>query len=201
MSRLLRSPRRAFLLAPGVLLLACSGSDSESSDSADAAARAGSSDPETAPALLSPAEALIRDLEAMHQTFRAADLEAYVDFMPELYFEQHPRRKILRTLRKDIGVALDTLRSIELGDPTDLVRDGERLCAMIPMQMDFEYPNGGGLVTHTYTIAVSRDEGRTWKFLVSQGTAEQQTLYRDWFPTLCEEVPFPICTSEPFRAR
>ena len=86
-----------------------------------------------------------------------------------------------------------TIVKWSLGEISDVVDDGGRFVAFVPVETTYRYPTGG-MLQKTYRIACSEDSGKTWTFMDGQGTKEQESFFKSKFPGLTKRFPFPQCS-------
>jgi hypothetical protein len=83
----------------------------------------------------------------------------------------------------------------DVGTPNGFTQAGDQLFGIVPQSVTMRGP-GGGVRTHGFLLAVSRDGGTTWKF-VNGGRLTPEKLAK-MFPTLPEGFALPPA-SEPER--
>tara|TARA_R110002072_G_scaffold10217_9_gene47842 strand:- start:487 stop:1002 length:516 start_codon:yes stop_codon:yes gene_type:complete len=77
----------------------------------------------------------------------------------------------------------------ELSAPSDTVKDGENILSVIPIRLTFDGPLGK-LYSESSLLAISGDEGKTWRFISMSQTGMNEIL--ELFPVATRKLKFPI---------
>ena len=107
-------------------------------------------------------------LTQMTHAFISNDYETLVKFTyPSLVEKAGGLEKSIEQVKKDIedlkeqGVTFD---SISIGQPTIFVSAGEEIHTLIPQTLFLNVPRGT-LMSESFLIAITKDEGLTWYFI------------------------------------
>ena len=87
------------------------------------------------------------------------------------------------------------VEKISIGEISKVVSEDNCIAAYVPVTMIHRIDDIR-LHDRTYYIACSEDEGKTWKFVSSQGKPEQETFFKSIYPKLTTQIPFPKCKKE-----
>jgi hypothetical protein len=101
------------------------------------------------------------------------------------------RSKMVETMRagtKEMKSQGITFHAIKVDPPKEVVKAGPDLIAVVPEVVTMKVP-GGKVHQKSYLLAVSADQGRTWKFLDGAGVAGDNL--KQVLPNLPKEVKLP----------
>lgn len=142
-----------------------------------------------------PLEASIRrESTLMQQELMDGNLDAFiVHTNPDVVRLMGGPEKIKEAMQPGLQSLVKSIRKTTLGRISEVVDEGERLAAFVPVETEYAMPDGRVLLQSSYRVAASEDGGQTWTFLDCQGQSQQETLIRKMFPRLCQRIPFPPC--------
>jgi hypothetical protein len=134
--------------------------------------------------------------EDMQKKIMGADVDGFIAYMnPEIIAMAGGKEKLRANLAPSLPELAKTIESISLGEISEIVNDGGRWLAFVPLETVYRLP-AGRFRQKTYRIACSTDGGKAWTFMDGQGKKEQEAFFRTKFPVLTKNVPFPKCGSE-----
>jgi hypothetical protein len=141
-------------------------------------------------------EAIHAQAEDMQRKLMGGDLDGFISYMhPDLVATLGGVDKVRRKMAPGLPDMIKTIKKITLGEISEVVDDGGRFAAFVPVETGYRYPTGG-LLQRTYRIACSADGGKTWTFMDGQGRKDQEAFFKTKFPVLTKKIPFPQCMSE-----
>jgi hypothetical protein len=136
---------------------------------------------------------IVRESTLMQQELLSENLDAFVAHTnPDVVKLMGGAGKMKETMQPGLKSMIKAIRKISLGKVSEIVDEGERLAAIVPVETRYSLPDGD-ILQITYRVAASEDGGKTWTFMDCQGQREQEALIRKMFPILSERVPFPPC--------
>jgi hypothetical protein len=102
------------------------------------------------------------------------------------------RESAIRAVEEEMKRAKDqgfSFRSIEAGEPGEILEEGKNSFVVVPTSMEMTAP-GGRLVLKSYLLGISSDGGNAWTFIEGVGlrTAEQREQV---LPRLPEKLKLP----------
>jgi hypothetical protein len=142
-----------------------------------------------------------RDATAMSKAFLAGDFETFANYAyPNMVKLAGGRKKLIDTLKKGMaemkGEGFRFLSST-VGPPTELVKAGNELHAILPQQQVIEVAaKHGELHGMGHLIGVSSDSGKTWTFIDAAG-ATPETI-RQVLPSYNPKLKVPPRTQPTF---
>ena len=99
--------------------------------------------------------------------------------------------RMARAIRSELNQATDDeliLTGIEVGEKPVIFRSGDELHTVVRYTLRFDYP-GAAMMLNSYTIGISTDEGRNWRFIGGSDDVARQI--RDYYPNLSPHLEFP----------
>jgi hypothetical protein len=125
------------------------------------------------------------------EAYAREDFERVVDLTyPKLVKLIGGRDKMIALLRQEVAnMRKEGLRMLaqSAASPTQFLRIGKQLFAVIPVKLQFKVPVGVG-VEESCMIGVSGDSGEHWTFV--DGSGDQQRL-KTLFPTAADKLKLP----------
>jgi hypothetical protein len=106
------------------------------------------------------------------------DYETLIDWTyPKLVRRMGGRERMLEAFQqgtRDMDSRGVRLLSVEIGEPEQLTHREPYVFAVVPESLTMQYPDGKAS-THSVLIAISQDNGRTWKF-IDRGPHDEDTI-------------------------
>jgi hypothetical protein len=145
------------------------------------------------PAEPSPAEAASRDATAMFQAFIRGDLDAFAEFtypaVVAMAGGKPAMKAILEKGLADMRAQGFSFRSVSVDKPTQVLKAGDELHALLPMLIVIRTPQGDMHVP-SYLLGVSQNKGKAWTFVDTNKLQDQPTLHR-LFPRYNKALKIP----------
>jgi hypothetical protein len=85
------------------------------------------------------------------------------------------------------GVALKTF---EVGDPGEFLAEGSNTFVVVPTTIEMAIP-GGKMLSKSYLLGISPDEGKTWKFVDGRGITKHKEALDKFLPKLPAGLKLP----------
>jgi len=137
---------------------------------------------------------IVKHAEQMQQAFMTGNLDAFFEYMhPDLIEGMGGKDKIKATMASGLSEMIRTIESTTMGKVSDVVVDGGRLVALIPVETLYNSFTDGKWIQTTYRIACSADNGESWTFMDGHGSRDLEDFFRQRFPILTKHIRFPKC--------
>jgi hypothetical protein len=157
----------------------------------------------SAPAASAPArevaEAARRDANAMYDAFRRGKLDEFAAYTyPGLLKMAGGKQKMVEMLEKGLAdMAKEGFRFVSgvVSPPTQVVKAGAELHALLPMKQVMSAP-GGELNLASHLLGISSDGGKTWTFIDSAKLTPANV--REILPIYNPELKLPPRTEPKF---
>ncbi|HEX6184026.1 MAG TPA: hypothetical protein VFZ44_09125 [Pyrinomonadaceae bacterium] len=150
---------------------------------------------------LDPAAAkhLREQAEESSRAFMEGNYERLADFThPKIVELMGGREKLAEVVRKGMvemtTQGYETLSYTPAAEPTQVLREGRELYAILPARLRMRTP-AGIYVSESFMIAVSGDDGKSWRF-VSGATADAARL-KLLMPQVADKLKLPTVRSYP----
>jgi hypothetical protein len=101
------------------------------------------------------------------------------------------REKMAESVRKDMAeMKAEGFRMLSYapGEPTQVLREGSRIYALLPTTLRTRTPSGV-MVTHSFMVAFSADDGKNWRFL--GGASLDGPQLKLLIPEVADELKLP----------
>ena len=72
---------------------------------------------------------------------------------------------------------------VKIGDPIDVVNENEKIFATIPQEVVMKFP-AGKIISKSFLLAISIDNGEIWKFVDGQGITNEELKKRLLVPSV-----------------
>jgi hypothetical protein len=156
--------------------------------------------PQTKSKDVSPYHEKIRaEATEMNRLLMAGDLDGFLGYMhPKLIEKMGGAAAIKELLQPNLEQMRRQIERTTLGPISEVVTESDGLAAFVTIETIHQM-NGSRFFEKSYLIASSADQGATWKFISSQGTSEQETLFKSMFPKLTGRIPFPRCETRQIK--
>jgi hypothetical protein len=129
----------------------------------------------------------------MQQEFMTGHLDEFVSYMsPDIIDMMGGVDKVKEMIASGMTEMAKTIEKTSMGKVSDVVVDGGRMVALVPVETLYKYPDGK-MIQKSYRIACSTNDGASWTFIDGQGRKDQEEYFRKKFPILTEHVQFPKC--------
>lgn len=154
-----------------------------------------------------PSSVSVPDQTRLHETIRAqaedmqkkavsGDLNGFISYIHrDVIALAGGPDKLREKMAPELADLAKTIEKTSLGEISEVVDDGGRLVAFVPVETIYRFPIGG-LLQKSYRIACSEDGGKTWSFMDGQGREDQEAFFKSKFPVLTKKFPFPRCVHE-----
>ena len=134
------------------------------------------------------------------RAFMEGNFERLADFThPKVVESMGGREKMAEFVRKSMAEAktqgFETLSYTPAAEPTQVLREGRKLYAILPAKLRMRTPGGTVYVSESFMIALSDDEGKNWKF-VSGATADATRL-KFLMPEVADKLKLPTVRNYP----
>lgn len=110
--------------------------------------------------------------------------------------------ELLRAVGKELDDAGVVFTKLEMSEPAGIFAEGPNLFAVLTTTVEMTSPKGTGRL-ESYTLGISTDRGKTWKFVDGAGlqTKEERAKYLPKMPAdlVLPEIKKPVLT--PHAAR
>jgi hypothetical protein len=127
----------------------------------------------------------------MQEKFMAGDLDGFVSYIhPDVVEGMGGADRIKKVMAPTLSTMIESIDTTSIGEISDVIEDGDRLVAFVPVETSYKFPDGS-VLQKSYRIACSADDGQTWTFLDGQGSKDQEDYFRSMFPVLTKQIPFP----------
>ena len=127
----------------------------------------------------------------MQRAFMEGKFDKFISYMhPDVVEMLGGPEKVKATIQPGHAEMVRTVAETSMGDVSEVVNDGGRLVAYIPVRTVYRYPKGG-MILDAYRIACSTDGGASWTFIDAQGRKDQEDFFRKEFPVLTAQIRFP----------
>jgi hypothetical protein len=128
------------------------------------------------------------------------DFERLADFThPKVVELMGGREKMAEFVRKGMAdmktQGFETLSYTPAAEPTQVLREGRTLYAILPARLRMRTPDGVVFVSESFMIALSGDDGKNWKF-VSGATADATRL-KILMPEVADKLKLPAVRDYP----
>jgi hypothetical protein len=132
--------------------------------------------------------------EESSRAFMEGNYERLADFThPKVVELMGGREKMAEFVRKGMAdmktQGFETLSYTPATEPTQVLREGGKLYAILPAKLRMRTPDGVVFVSESFMIALSNDDGKNWKF-VSGATADATRL-KLLMPEVADKLKLP----------
>jgi len=132
--------------------------------------------------------------ERCAQAFASGDADNVASFMPVPIVEKLGGSEQVGTMVKSSVQMLErmgmTLRSVAVGNVTDLKESHSQHFAVVPEYIDYATATGTSRI-ESFLLGISDDGGRTWKFVDGAGIRSNPGLLREIFPNFPDDLKIP----------
>ena len=137
---------------------------------------------------------ILEQANLMQQKLLGSDLDGFLTYLdPEVLEKMGGAEKVKEAMSPGLAQMVDTVQEITIGEVSEVCEDGDRLVALFPVTLHCLIGDEN-LVQIAYRIACSRDGGKSWTFMESQGRQEQEDFFEQTFPIFAKRVSFPACS-------
>lgn len=138
--------------------------------------------------------------EESSRAFMEGNFERLADFTHAKVVElMGGREKMAEFVRKGMAdmkaQGFETLSYTPAAEPTQVLREGRQLYAILPARLRMRTPGGTIFVSDSFMIAVSGDDGKNWRF-VSGATADAARL-KLLMPEVADKLKLPTVRHYP----
>lgn len=142
---------------------------------------------------LNHSEAIKSQAEKMCQLLLKKDFSAFADFtypkVIELMGGKEKMVEIMENGSKQMESEGTVFLNVTLGEPSEIVTNGNELQCTVPQTIQMKVPNGK-LVSKSTLIAISSDKGKNWFFIDTSGK-DIQTM-NSILPNISLELVLPV---------
>ena len=135
---------------------------------------------------------LIASAQKMAQFFIEKNYPEYLQFVhPKIVKLVGGNDKMIEVVSKSIKQIEDqgfSLKSLTIGSPSGIISTSNELQSIIPQTLELKNQTGK-LITTTYLLGLSNDNGKTWFFIDTGGKSIEQL--KKVFPSLSNELIMP----------
>jgi hypothetical protein len=188
-----RRPNAAGLAASAALLLLLASA---------AAAQAQSAQAQSAQAQLTEEATgrLHAQAEESSRAFMEGNFERLADFTHAKVVElMGGREKMAEFVRKGMAdmkeQGFETLSYTPAAAPTQVLREGRQLYAILPAKLRMRTPGGAVFISESFMIAVSADDGKNWRFV--SGAAADAPRLKLLMPEVADKLKLPPVRNYP----
>ena len=138
--------------------------------------------------------------EESSRAFMEGNYERLADLThPKVVELMGGREKMAEFVRKSMAdmktQGFETLSYTPATEPTQVLREGRKLYAILPAKLRMRTPGGVVYVSESFIIALSGDDGKNWKF-VSGATADAAKL-KLLMPEVADKLKLPTVRHSP----
>lgn len=138
--------------------------------------------------------------EESSRAFMEGNFERLADFTHAKVVElMGGREKMAEFVRKGMAdmkaQGFETLSYTPAAEPTQVLREGRQLYAILPARLRMRTPGGTIFISDSFMIAVSGDDGKNWRF-VSGATADAARL-KLLMPEVADKLKLPTVRHYP----
>jgi hypothetical protein len=140
------------------------------------------------------AKQLRAQAEESSRAFMEGNFERLADFThPKVVELMGGREKLAEFVRKDMAEmkaeGYETLSYAPAAEPTQVLREGQKLYAILPARLRMRTPGGPVFVSESFMIAFSADGGKNWRFI--GGEAADATKLKLLMPEVADKLKPP----------
>ena len=152
----------------------------------------------------SPGDAAKVEANAMSQALLKGDFEGFASYThPAMIKMAGGKKKLIEMLQRALAdMKTEGLRivSVSAGAPLAIVKAGDELHAILPQEQVLDVPaKRGELRAPGHLLGVSRDGGKTWKFLDAAGLTPETV--RQYLPNYNPKLTLPPRVEPKFFAK
>ena len=138
--------------------------------------------------------------EESSRAFMEGNFERLADFTHAKVVElMGGREKMAEFVRKGMAdmkaQGYETLSYTPAAEPSQVLREGKQLYAILPAKLRMKTPGGTIFVSESFMIAVSGDDGKNWRF-VSGASADAAKL-KLLMPEVADKLKLPAVRNYP----
>jgi NADPH:quinone reductase-like Zn-dependent oxidoreductase len=130
--------------------------------------------------------------DKMQKEFLDGNLDAFFKYIDPDELKKGSVEEAKKIMESGLQDVIKTIEKTSFGNDFEVIEDGGRLCAIIPMFTLYKFPDGKMMV-NSYRVAFSNDKGKSWFFIDGIGKKDQEDYLREKFPILTKKIPFPAC--------
>lgn len=136
---------------------------------------------------------ILASAEQMQKEFAEGNLDAFVSYIyPDVLDKMGGAEKVKNKMAPDFQDIAKSIEKTSMGRDFEVLEDGGRLCAILPVETLYNSHDGKYLQKH-YRVACSSDGGKSWTFIDGQGQKPQKEYLQNKFPILMKRIPLPQC--------
>lgn len=138
--------------------------------------------------------------EESSRAFMEGNFERLADFTHAKVVElMGGREKMAEFVRKGMAEmkaqGFETLSYAPAAEPTQVLREGRQLYAILPAKLRMKTPGGTVFVSESFMIAVSADDGKNWRFV--SGSAADAARLKLLMPEVADKLKLPTVRNYP----
>ncbi len=130
--------------------------------------------------------------DSMKQSILDKNYAAFTNYVhPKIIAMAGGRDTLILLTKKSFGQLEAqgyTISNITNDDPSQIITEGNLLQSLLPEEFELKAKNGH-LLTKSYMLAISDDNGRTWKFIDTSNKTFDQL--KGIFPSLSSKINIP----------
>lgn len=137
-------------------------------------------------------ETVIRQATEMRKYFMEKNYNAYSNYVYDGVIKMFGDKKKMISTSVDafnkMSKAGYTFKKVDFSEAGDIIQTKNELQTVVHQKIEMETPNGNVLGDY-YLIAISKDNGKFWKFIDTSGKDIESV--RKYFPTLSPKLYIP----------
>ncbi len=138
--------------------------------------------------------------EESSRAFMEGNFERLADFTHTKVVElMGGREKMAEFVRKGMAdmkaEGFETLSYAPAAEPTQVLREGRQLYAILPARLRMKTPGGAVFISESFMIAVSADDGKNWRFV--SGASVDATKLKLLMPEVADKFKLPAVRNYP----